>query len=185
MRQYFGPTFAYRTETHKLDGQQKKDLLENIFLILTNEQGEHFMKKIFAIGFVIFLLAPLTSEAKKSTKKVTEQEVNNSKLISSIYFEDDSAVVTDKATIDNNAKWIKSHGDKVIVLSGYCDERGSPEYNLNLGDRRARNVMKALMDEGVVEKQLILMSYGKNKPKVVSHNRNGWSANRRVDFVIR
>lgn len=143
------------------------------------------MKKIFAIGFLIFLLAPLTSEAKKSTKKTTQPEISTSKLISSIYFADDSAVVTDKATIDNNARWIKSHADKVIILSGYCDERGTPEYNLNLGDRRARNVMKALMDKGVLEKQLILMSYGKNKPKVVSHHREGWSANRRVDFVIR
>lgn len=136
------------------------------------------MKKRILFTFAMALLVPLTSEAKKTTPP-------SPPLSSAIYFTDDSDLVTDTATLTNNAQWIKAHPDKVVILEGHCDERGTDEYNLNLGDRRARNVMKALMDLGVSEKQLILMSYGKDKPKVTSRHRQDWSQNRRVDFVIR
>lgn len=139
------------------------------------------MRKIFCL---VFLLASAchSQRAVQSFQKVAPDSLG---LNPSVYFQYNEDTLADTSIIIENARWLKNHPDRVVILEGHCDERGTPEYNILLGDRRARAVMKALMDHGVGENQLIIMSYGKGKPIIKEHHEKGWAQNRRVDFVLR
>lgn len=120
----------------------------------------------------------------RKTAAVSSNEVRAQKL-SPVYFEANEAQIVDRAVIRQNANWLKANRSKVVILEGHCDERGSDEFNLHLGDLRARNVMTALMEEGVPESQLILVSYGKKKPAIANRSSEGLQKNRRVELVVR
>ncbi|EQD34971.1 peptidoglycan-associated lipoprotein, partial [mine drainage metagenome] len=74
-------------------------------------------------------------------------------------------------------------GDAKVTLQGNCDERGSREYNLGLGQRRADSVRKILMAKGVKDSQIETVSFGKEKPVNPGHNAAAWAENRRTDIV--
>lgn len=98
----------------------------------------------------------------------------------------DRAVSNDRAKIAENARWIAGNPDVVVVLSGHCDERGSDEFNMELGDRRARSVKASLIGNGVNESQLTsIVSYGERMPLDPRHNREAWRKNRRVELTVR
>lgn len=140
--------------------------------------------KFLIFALVLFLLSGCHSTG---VVKAPEHSASFTRLNNSAYFDYDSDVVQNNQVIKENASWLKTNPDKVVILAGYCDERGSDEYNLLLGDRRARAVMKSLMDEGVKENQLIILSYGKKRAVSLAKNVNekGSAAKRRVDFVLR
>jgi peptidoglycan-associated lipoprotein len=89
-----------------------------------------------------------------------------------------------KAFIENNAKILKEHADASITIEGHCDERGSNEYNIALGERRALAVKSYLSDLGIPAKRVKIISYGKEKPFCSEHNEACWQVNRRGHFVI-
>lgn len=99
----------------------------------------------------------------------------------SIYFEyAKSAIAPDySSVIQNEARNAKG----AVTVEGNCDERGSDEYNLGLGQRRADAVKKLLVAAGVPATQIRTTSYGKEKPKATCHDESCWKENRRVDFV--
>ncbi len=103
----------------------------------------------------------------------------------SIYFDFDQSAVKSqfKDVVGQQAEWLKSHPADTVTLEGNADERGSAEYNLALGDRRAAAVRSALVTLGVSEKRTKGVSYGKEKPKATCHEEKCWAENRRVDFV--
>lgn len=72
-----------------------------------------------------------------------------------------------------------------IVIEGHCDERGSREYNIGLGERRAQAVRRALMLQGVAAGQIQTISYGEERPAVPGHNEQAWARNRRAEIVYR
>jgi peptidoglycan-associated lipoprotein len=84
--------------------------------------------------------------------------------------------------IEAHGKYLASHPDTSVVLEGNADERGSREYNLALGQKRAVSVKKALSILGVGDKQLETISYGEEKPMLEGHDENTWSHNRRTDI---
>lgn len=86
--------------------------------------------------------------------------------------------------LDNHGKWLKAHSEYVVRIEGNCDERGTVEYNLALGERRAKSAMKYLGDLGIDEKRLSTVSYGKEKPLDPGHNEEAWAKNRRDHFVV-
>lgn len=141
------------------------------------------MRKIVFLLFTVVCLSACHSQS--STKTSQNISAGPTQLYSTLYFDAGSAEIKDESTIHNNARWLKANPDKVIVLEGHCDERGDRDYNLSLGDRRARVVMKALMELNVPENQLIIVSYGKDRPIIKSHSEKGWAQNRRVEFVLR
>ncbi len=102
----------------------------------------------------------------------------------SIYFDLNTAVVTSSFTplVQKEAEYIKQH-KQAVTLEGNCDERGSDEYNLALGQRRADAVKKLLVAAGVHTHQVKTTSLGKEKPKATCHDESCWKENRRVDFV--
>lgn len=103
----------------------------------------------------------------------------------SIYFEYDSATVqdSDRPTLEAHAAYLASHKDAKVVLQGNTDERGSREYNLALGQRRADSVRKVLNLLGVQEAQIEAVSLGEEKPKMTGEGESVWKENRRVDLV--
>ena len=88
-----------------------------------------------------------------------------------------------KSVLTENADWLKQNPDKRIEIQGHCDERGSTEYNLALGMRRAQAAKQYLVDLGVEQSRLRATSFGEERPAVRGEGEMAWSKNRRGDFV--
>ena len=98
-----------------------------------------------------------------------------------VYFEYDSSNIRseDLPVLDAHASRLASSGDRVKI-EGHCDERGTREYNLALGERRANTVRRYLMSRGVASSQIEVVSYGEERPADPGHNETAWSRNRRA-----
>lgn len=103
----------------------------------------------------------------------------------SINFEYDKASLSGdaKKKIQGNADWMKSHGSSKLQIEGHCDSRGSIEYNLSLGERRAQSVKSFMTSLGVAANRLSIISYGKEKPLANGDSEADMSKNRRANFV--
>lgn len=125
-------------------------------------------------------------QAAKDTTVKDEGMKEAALAFETIYFDFDSFTLSDsaRAILDKNAQLLqKKTGDKVR-LEGNCDERGSDEYNLALGEKRAKSALNYLLTLGVPQDRLSVISYGKEKPADPGHDEAAWAKNRRVDFVI-
>ncbi len=102
-----------------------------------------------------------------------------------IYFDYDSAKVSDDSLglLESHGNFIAGNGNVSVRLEGHADERGSREYNVALGDRRAQSVRRILLFQGASSDQLESISYGEEKPAVFGHEESSWSKNRRVELV--
>jgi peptidoglycan-associated lipoprotein len=89
-----------------------------------------------------------------------------------------------KAALDENAAVLKQHATWVVTVEGHCDERGTAEYNLALGDRRAAAAVAYLRSLGIAADRMKTVSYGKEFPFDAGHDEAAWSKNRRAHFVI-
>lgn len=105
--------------------------------------------------------------------------------LNSIHFEYDQARLTAEArkALAGNAEWIKSNPNVTIQIEGHTDERGSVEYNLSLGERRAKSVKTYLEGLGIEPKRMTIISYGEEKPIATGDSEAAWSKNRRANFV--
>lgn len=103
------------------------------------------------------------------------------------YFDFDAAEIRQDAkdALTNNGKYLESHGSSSVVIEGHCDERGSVEYNLALGERRARAAKEFLVSYGIPATRMTTISYGKERPFDSGHDESAWSKNRRAHFVTR
>lgn len=99
-----------------------------------------------------------------------------------VYFNYDSDQIQDKyiSVMQANAKYLRSNPDARVIIEGHTDERGTPEYNIALGERRARSVARYMQNLGVDINQMSVVSYGEEKPVDPSHNESAWSQNRRA-----
>lgn len=99
-----------------------------------------------------------------------------------VFFDYDDAELSNhsKERLDLQIKWLNAHREVKAIIAGHCDERGTDDYNMALGERRAINVTHYLITHGIDSKRLDLVSYGKAKPAVVGHNEEAWKLNRRV-----
>lgn len=103
-----------------------------------------------------------------------------------VYFLYDSDEIDEpsKKVLETNAAVLKQYGNWVITVEGHCDERGTAEYNLALGDRRALTAKNYLMSLGVPADRLRTVSYGKEFPFDPGHDEGAWSRNRRAHFML-
>lgn len=85
--------------------------------------------------------------------------------------------------IKAHAEYLQANGSAKVTVSGHCDERGTREYNLALGERRANAVKTALMAEGVAADRITVISFGEDNPVAEAHNEAAWSQNRRAEFA--
>ena len=113
------------------------------------------------------------------------KDPNNILSKRSIYFEFDSFVVADqyKPIIEAHAKYLAANKNAKVTLQGHADERGSREYNIALGQKRADAVKRMMQLMGVQEMVVETVSFGKEKPKNLGHDEAAWAENRRVDIV--
>ncbi len=102
-----------------------------------------------------------------------------------LLFDYDSATIRDeyRPVLEAHVKFMKAHKDAKAILQGHADERGSREYNLALGQRRAENVFKAMNLLGVSDSQMEAVSFGEEKPVAEGHDETAWQQNRRAEIV--
>ncbi len=103
-----------------------------------------------------------------------------------VFFDFDSSVIRPDAqdTLHAQAEWLKKNTDSKVTIEGHCDERGTREYNIALGERRAHSVKTYLVGLGVAASRISSTSYGKERPAVVGSNEEAWAKNRRGVTVI-
>jgi peptidoglycan-associated lipoprotein len=104
-----------------------------------------------------------------------------------VFFEFDSADLSSDAEqqLKDNADWLKGNSPKSVMIEGHCDERGTSEYNLALGDRRAKSAKEFLTRLGIGASRLETISYGEERPFALDHNDEAWAKNRRDHFVVK
>jgi peptidoglycan-associated lipoprotein len=127
----------------------------------------------------------LSAAELESRRLAAEKAAMQALQKQSVYFDfDQFSVKTEfQSNVQKQADFIKAHSNDVVTLEGNADERGSNEYNLALGDKRASSVRKSLGMLGVSEKQIRTISLSDEKPRLLCHEEKCWAENRRVDFV--
>lgn len=136
-----------------------------------------------------------TSEATRETKEAPPgpkeqpepvEAGRAEKALKDAYYAFDSYELSPEArkTLQENADWIKANKGPVITIEGHCDERGTVEYNLALGERRAEAAKSYLVSLGVNADRLKTISYGKSLPVDQGHTEEAWAKNRRAHFVV-
>jgi peptidoglycan-associated lipoprotein len=115
-----------------------------------------------------------------------EAELRDRFINEDIHFEfDKSTLLVDAMEIlKQKAEWLSTHEDVNITIEGHCDERGTSEYNLALGERRAESAKAFLIDLGIPGNRISTVSYGEERPLDLGHDEAAWSANRRDHFAI-
>jgi peptidoglycan-associated lipoprotein len=91
----------------------------------------------------------------------------------------------DAKILEENAKWMKANENYLILIEGHCDERGTNEYNLALGERRAKSTMNYLVTLGVQARRITTISYGEERPGCTEKNEGCWAQNRRAHFLVK
>lgn len=142
-------------------------------------------------------VAPLPPEAKVTPEagaapeaQVAEAEVKPEAAaalaVKDIYFDfDQSAIREDsKKVLAEDIGWLTKNAAAKVSIEGHCDERGSSEYNLALGERRARATRDYLVAAGIEANRLSTISFGKERPFVLGHDESAWKWNRRAHFVV-
>ncbi|MGB8656668.1 MAG: peptidoglycan-associated lipoprotein Pal [Candidatus Zixiibacteriota bacterium] len=161
---------------------------------------------ILLVGFLVLLLIgscgkkppvkeevkpPKTTQAETPTTPETPKEEVTKKTITQedlqpIYFDFDKYDLRpgDREILNRNAAVLKENPTVKTRIEGNCDERGTVEYNLALGEKRASAAREYLIDLGIDADRITTISYGKEKPQYPGHDEEAWSKNRRDDFVI-
>ena len=134
---------------------------------------------------------PVAEKAEMKEEVVTKEEVVVYKapdvvMQEDIYFDFDRSTLTPAAQ-DNllrKAEWLRENSDATVTIEGHCDERGTNEYNLALGDRRAESAKSFLIDLGIEPSRLTTISYGEERPVDPRNMEEAWDKNRRDHFVV-
>jgi peptidoglycan-associated lipoprotein len=86
--------------------------------------------------------------------------------------------------LESNARWLRSNRN-LVLIEGHCDERGTSEYNLALGERRAASAMNYLVSQGIAASRITIVSYGKERPQCTDGTDSCWRKNRRAHFLVK
>jgi peptidoglycan-associated lipoprotein len=115
-----------------------------------------------------------------------DSDSNKAGGLKTVYFDFDSSNIDGdtKAALQGNADYLKANANVDVQIEGHCDERGGRQYNLALGERRAKAVRDYLVALGVESKRLSTISYGSERPKAEGSDESSWSQNRRGNFVV-
>jgi peptidoglycan-associated lipoprotein len=163
-----------------------------------------FLLLIVALGTVLFLNgcpkkqepvapppAPIETQKPEVIKDTTPpppppKEMLREEQLQTVYFDFDKYNLRPdaKASLDANFALLQKYTDVIVKIEGHCDERGTVEYNLSLGEKRAQSVMDYLSGLGIAPSRMTVISYGKERPVDAGHNEGAWSKNRRSEFRV-
>ena len=129
---------------------------------------------------------PVTPVAPQPTVESPSQDRDFATMVKDLYFDYDKYDIRSDAqeAVASTAAFFRKYPNARVTIEGHCDERGSTEYNLALGDNRARAARDAMVQAGVSASQLNPISYGKEKPFCTESNEQCWQSNRRAHFVL-
>jgi peptidoglycan-associated lipoprotein len=115
------------------------------------------------------------------------REFATTPALADIHFDFDKYAIRpeDAQILDRNARWLRDNPGELILIEGHCDERGTNEYNLALGDRRAKATMEYLVARGVTAQRMSVISYGEERPLCRDHTEACWAQNRRAHFLAK
>lgn len=124
--------------------------------------------------------------AAPSTTPPAPSEFRETPNLKDVFFDFDRYDIrpSDAKVLDTNAAWLKTN-DNLVLIEGHCDERGTNEYNLALGERRAKATMNYLVGQGVQANRVTIISYGKERPTCTEHSEACWAKNRRAHFLVK
>jgi len=107
--------------------------------------------------------------------------------LADIHFDYDAYQIRaeDARILDENAAWLRANPGSLVLIEGHTDERGTSEYNLSLGDLRARAALRYLVARGIPAARVVAISYGKERPLCTEHHDACWAENRRAHFLIK
>lgn len=132
--------------------------------------------------------APAEEAAAYAAKKeaAVKEVAPKVRALESIHFDFDKYNIRppDREILARHAEWLKNNKEAKLTIEGHCDERGTAEYNLALGERRANEAKKYLVSLGVEPDRIKTVSYGKERPIDPRQNEEAWAKNRRAEFVI-
>lgn len=122
------------------------------------------------------------SENGGTLSKAEQEILQRLQQMNTVYFDFDKYNVKEDYTrmLDAHAEFLRAHSFVRVVIEGHADERGTPEYNIALGERRASAVKSYLQGNGVSSDQMSIVSYGKEKPAVLGHDESAYAQNRRA-----
>lgn len=149
------------------------------------------MRNIAVVLFVLGLLSACSGNKNKGLYVGADQAATlttqfEKQVGDRVYFKFDSSDVTEvsRVRLAKQAEWLREHPGVNIVIEGHCDERGTREYNLALGDRRANSVKRLLVERGVADARIEVISYGKERPAAIGVGEDIWKLNRRAVTVV-
>ncbi len=128
---------------------------------------------------------PVLTEEEIFMRK-TLDEINREKPLGMVHFDYDKYFIREdaKPVLDMNAGWMNKFRTTKILIEGHCDERGTEEYNLALGEKRAKSTQDYLISLGISADRIKIISYGKSQPLDPGHNEDSWQKNRRAQFLV-
>jgi peptidoglycan-associated lipoprotein len=129
----------------------------------------------------------LARQRAMEEESMLKKEAMDMFLNDDIHFEFDSSTLTPEAqlTLKKKAEWLQNNPEAMSTIEGHCDDRGTSEYNLALGDRRATSAKNFLVDLGISASRLTTISYGEERPIDPGQNEDAWAKNRRCHFTIK
>jgi len=130
---------------------------------------------------------PELKDTEVPTQRPKQQEFVAVQELTAIHFEFDKSELRSDAldTLSTHARWLKEHVDTAVLIEGHCDERGTSEYNVALGDRRANAVRDYLSQQGIGSERLSTISYGKERPACAADTADCHEMNRRSEFRVK
>jgi peptidoglycan-associated lipoprotein len=131
--------------------------------------------------------APAPAPVAPAAPAPAPREFATTAAFRTVHFDFDRAVIRpgDARMLDAGADWLKSNPGSIVLVEGHCDERGTNEYNLALGDRRARAVVTYLMDKGIDSSRFTTISYGEDRPVCREKTESCWARNRRAETLTK
>ncbi|HUV51415.1 MAG TPA: peptidoglycan-associated lipoprotein Pal [Anaerolineae bacterium] len=138
-------------------------------------------------------MAAEADQKETARQRVIEEQAAREKMAArnmfineNIYFDFDkyNLLPVAQQILQKKAEWLRNNPDVSVIVEGHCDERGTNEYNIALGDRRAESARTYLINLGIADSRLTTVSYGEERPVDSGHNEGAWAKNRRAHFEI-